>query len=46
MGRFLGVEISIKFCEVNCLCEVGAINRFSEEQLLSAFVFFLFFFLD
>ena len=31
-------EISIKFCETNCLCEVGAINRFSEELFLSVFV--------
>ena len=28
-------ETSIQLCEGNCLSDVGAINRFSDEQLLS-----------
>ena len=28
----------MKLCEGNCLSDVGAINRFSEEQLFSVYI--------
>ena len=32
-------EIFIKLCEGNCLNDVGANNRFSEDQLFSVYIF-------
>ena len=32
-------EILIKLCEGNCLSDVGAINRFFEDQLFSVYIF-------
>ena len=33
------IEIPIQLCEGNFLSDVGAINRFSDEQLLSVYFF-------